>query len=96
MGVLNIKFNGQWFLFDAKTKLFVNGILHSTHSTKNGFDVDIELTSDKISLKLVLAGTKSTTYELSELDLNKNYKMELEYNNTWGRYSNKFNFIENG
>ena len=95
-GNLNIRFAGEWFLFDANTKLFVNGQLHSTHSTKKGFNVDVKINSEKILLKLVLAGMKSTIYEIDELDASKGYSMELIYSNTWGRYSNKFKLIENG
>lgn len=96
MGTITVRFSGKWFIFDYKTKLFVNGTLHSTHSTKKGFNVSIPIQSDNIILKLVLGGMKSTTYELQELEKNKNYVMELTYSELWGRYSTKFNLWENG
>jgi hypothetical protein len=95
-GILTISFSGQWFLFDAKTKLFVNDDLHSTHSTKQGFNVRIPIMTDKISIKVVLASIKSTVYELQELDKSKDYTLGLIYDTAWGKYSNKFNITENG
>lgn len=90
-GILSIRFEGQWFLFDVKTKLFVNHEFHSSHSTKNGFNVDIPISSNKIFLKVVLAGFRSTTYEIEDLDPSKNYIMELTYSDFLGKYSNNFN-----
>lgn len=95
-GHLQISFNGQWFLIDAKTKLFIDNELHSTHSTKKGFSVCIPLISESLEIKVVLGGIKSTIYELEELEINKGYHLELTYDNTWGKYSKNFNFIENG
>jgi hypothetical protein len=95
-GMLKISFGGQWFLFDAKTKLFIDDKLHSTHSTKQGFSVDIPIEKSKLNIKVTLGGMKSTTYELDELELNKQYELDLIYDNIWGKYSKKFNFSENG
>ena len=95
-GRLDISFDGQWFLIDAKTKLIINGELHSTHSTKKGFYVSIPIQKESITLKVVLAGIKSTIFELEELDLNKEYHLGLIYDTMWGKYSNEFNFSENG
>ena len=95
-GVLTISFAGQWFLFDAKTKLFINDELHSTHSIKNGFSVDIPILSDKLTIKVVLMSIKTTVYELEELDKTKDYSFGLIYDMAWGKYSNKFNLYENG
>jgi hypothetical protein len=95
-GILSISFAGHWFIVDASTELFINDELHSTHSTKSGFSVSIPIQSDKIILKLVLGGMRTTTYEIEELDATKNYSMELIYSDMWGRYSNKFKFNENG
>jgi hypothetical protein len=95
-GILTISFSGQWFLFDAKTQLFVNNELHSTHSTKKGFSVRIPITSDKMSIKVVLMSIKSTVYELEELNKSRDYSLGLIYDTTWGKYSNKFNIIDNG
>jgi hypothetical protein len=95
-GILTVGFKGQWFLFDAKTQLFVNNVLHSTHSTKQGFSVQIPITSEKISIKVVLMSIKSTVYDLEELDKSKDYSLGLIYDTAWGKYSNKFNIVENG
>ena len=95
-GVLTVSFGGQWSLFDAKTKLFINDELHSTHSIKNGFSVKIPIESDKMIIKVVLMSVKTTTYELEELDKSKDYSFGLIYDRVWGNYSDKFNLIENG
>lgn len=95
-GELTISFPGQWFLFDAKIKLFVNKELHSTHSIKKGFSVQIPITSSDLNLKVILGGMKSTVYEINELKTNENYELELVYDDTWGKFSKKFNFTENG
>lgn len=95
-GYLNLRFPGQWFLFDSSTKLFVNDQLHSTHSTKKGFDIEIPIDNSTISLKLILAGIKSTAYIIEDLDLGKNYSIEFTYDNVWGRYSKQVKLIENG
>ena len=91
-----MSFGGQWSLFDAKTKLFINDELHSTHSIKNGFSVKIPIESDKMIIKVVLMSVKTTTYELEELDKSKDYSFGLIYDRVWGNYSDKFNLIENG
>jgi hypothetical protein len=95
-GVLTVTYPGKYFLFDANTKLYVNGELHSTHSTKKGFNVKLPIHSESITLKFVLSGMISTTYEIEELDKVKDYFMELIIDETWGNYSSKFNFSENG
>ena len=95
-GTIMVSFEGQYFLFDAKTKIFLNGNLHSTHSTKKGFAVLIAFSDDSIELKVSLAGVKSTIYTIDELDVKKEYFLTLEYDTTWGKYSNEFKFTENG
>ncbi|PCI98009.1 MAG: hypothetical protein COB15_06655 [Flavobacteriales bacterium] len=95
-GAINISFEGQYFLFDTKTKIFIDGVEHSSHSTKSGFSVDIPIESDIMNIKVSLGGVKSTTYDLTELDLFKKYYLRLSYDTTWGKYSKKINFSENG
>lgn len=86
-GTLWVKFPGQWFLFDMKTKIFANGNLIASESTKQGFDVKVPLTSDKITLKIALGRLKSTVFELSDINQTKNYNLKLEYDNSWGKFS---------
>ncbi len=95
-GNLRVSFGGQWFLFDSKTKIFVNNELHSTHSTKKGFLAIIPIESNSIQLKVVLGGIKSTVFEIDELNLGTNYFLELFYDDFRGRYSNDFNLKEYG
>lgn len=95
-GYITVSFAGKWFLFDAKVKILVDDKLHSKHSIKKGFSQNIPLVSSKMKLKIVLGGMKSTTFKLDELDLNKSYDLELEYDNTWGKFSDECNFKENG
>lgn len=95
-GTITVSFEGQYFLFDAKTKIFVNGNLHSTHSTKKGFSSTIPFNDESIELKISLAGLKSTTFNIEELDSKKEYFLQLEYDVTFGKYSDEFKFEENG
>jgi hypothetical protein len=95
-GVLTVSYPGRYFLFDAKTKLYVNNELHSTHSTKKGFSVKIPIDFESVTLKVAILDSQSTSYEIEELDMVKNYSMELIYDIVWGKYSDKFNFSENG
>lgn len=93
-GVINITFAGQWFVMDAKTKIYVENNLHSTHSTKEGFNAEIPITSSYMNIKVEISGIKSTTYTLQNLDPQKGYIMQLAYNDTWGKYSKEYNLIE--
>lgn len=93
-GILTVRFPGQWFLVDAKTKIFVNGNLHSTHSTKNGFNAEMPIEMENMTIKVVLAGLKSTSFDLINLKRTNNYVLELKYNDTWGKYSDEPNFSE--
>ncbi len=95
-GVFTVSFDGQWFLIDIKTKIFVNDQLHSSHSTKKGFSTDIPFKSEVISLKVSIGGLKSTTYKISDLDIKANYHLRLEYDNTWGKYASNYNLEQNG
>lgn len=95
-GTLTVRFDGQWFIFDVKTQLFVDNKLHSTHSTKRGFNAVIPITSDRLLIKVVLMSMKSTEFELEELDKSKDYTLILKYDTAWGKYSNKFQIVENG
>tara|TARA_B100000963_G_scaffold246188_1_gene215559 strand:- start:1817 stop:2296 length:480 start_codon:yes stop_codon:yes gene_type:complete len=95
-GTITVSFEGQYFLFDVKTKIFLNGNQHSSHSTKKGFSSIIPFTDDNIELKISLAGMKSTTFNIEELDSRKEYFLKLEYDVAWGKYSDEFKFEENG
>jgi hypothetical protein len=94
-GVLTINYKGKWFLLDAKTTLKINGEVHSKHSTKKGFSVEIPIESESIKLGLAIGGMKTTTYDLKELKKGCDYNLELIYDDVWGKYSNKFNMSEN-
>ncbi len=93
-GNLYVSFPGEWLLVDSSTKIFVDGNLHSTQSIKNGFNVEIPIISAKITLKLVLGGLRTTTYELNGLDISKDYSMRISYSSTMGKYSNEFTLSE--
>lgn len=93
-GILTVRFAGQWFLIDAKTKIFVNGNLHSIHSTKGGFNAEIPIEKENMTIKVVLAGLKSTSFDLTNLQMTNNYLLELKYNDTWGKYSDEPIFSE--
>jgi hypothetical protein len=95
-GVLTVNFPGVWTVIDVKTKLFVNDELHSTVSTKNGFNIKLPIKSENITLKLQITSEESTSFEIEELDKLKNYTMIVDYSRMWGKYSSKFKFSENG
>ena len=95
-GTLTISFDGQWLLLDATTKLFINDVLHSTHSTKEGFKVTIPIASSKVFVKTMISSSAATIYDLVGLDESKNYHLKLTYSAAWGRYSDKINLTEEG
>ena len=95
-GTLTISFDGQWLLLDATTKLFINDVLHSTHSTKEGFKVVIPIASSKVFVKTMIVSSAATIYDLVGLDESKNYHLKLTYSAAWGRYSDKINLTEEG
>ena len=95
-GTLTISFDGYWFLLDATTELFINDILHSTHSTKEGFKVTIPIASSKVFVKTMISSSAATIYELAGLDESKNYHLKLTYSTAWGKYSDKINLTEEG
>ena len=86
-GKLTIYFKGKWFLIDAKTKIIADGKLIATESTKKGFSIDVPLESSSMDIKLTIAGIKSTEYNLTDIDVYKNHKLTVSYDDTWGRYS---------
>ena len=95
-GVLTLVYEGMWFLVDVKTKIYKNGVLITTESTKKGFNLKIPIDSTNMELELSLLGIKSTKFKIEEIDLRKNYTMTCFYDRTWGKYSEKFQISENG
>ncbi len=90
-GTIALSYGGQYFLFDVKTEIYINGKFHSKQSTKNGFHIIIPIESNSITIKLGLMGMKSSIYELTALDISKNYIITFFYDKMWGRYSSNFN-----
>jgi len=86
---LSITWDGQFFLFDVKTELYINGVFHSKQSTKKGFNVTIPLDNSNIKVKLTLLGLKSTELNLN-VDPKFSYKMKIFYDTVWGKYSDKY------
>ena len=95
-GLFKLVFDGLWFLFDVKTKIYINGVLLSSESTKNGFQLTIPIDSTKLEIELSLLGIKSTKFKVEEIDLYKNYTMTFFYDKNWGKYSDKYQITENG
>jgi hypothetical protein len=88
---LSIICEGQFFLFDGKTAVYINGAFHSKQSTKKGFNIVIPLDNKNIKVKLSLLGLmfKSTEYWVN-LDTKFSYEMEIFYDSFWGKYSDKY------
>jgi hypothetical protein len=86
---LSIIWEGQFFLFDVKTEIFINGVFHSKQSTKKGFNITIPLSNELIKVKLSLLGLKSTELNLN-IDPKHSYQMKVSYDTAWGKYSDKF------
>jgi hypothetical protein len=95
-GTLTVRYKGRWFLFDPKTILKVNGIMHSKHLTKKGFSVDIPIQSQSINLEVIVNNMVSTVYNLNDLKEELNYNLELKFDMQSGGYSNKYKLTENG
>ena len=95
-GLLTLVYKGQWFLFDIKTKIYQDGKLIATESTKKGFSVEIALKASTMKLKLTLPGMKSTRYTLEDIDLSKNHRLIIEYDTNRGRYSSNPKLITDG
>ncbi len=95
-GVLTLTYPGQWFLVDMKTKIKVNGDLHSTHSIKKGFTVTVPITSTTMQIEVALGGIKSTKYELAGLDTTTSYTMTLNYSDTMGKFSKDYKLVKEG
>lgn len=86
---LSIIWGGQFFLFDVKTEIFINGVFHSKQSTKKGFNITIPISNELIKIKLSLLGLKSTEFNLN-IDPKHSYQMKVSYDTAWGKYSDKF------
>ncbi|MFN3756686.1 MAG: zinc ribbon domain-containing protein [Flavobacterium sp.] len=86
---LSIIWEGQFFLFDVKTEVYINGAFHSKQSTKKGFNIVIPLDNNNIKVKLSLLGLKSTELNLN-LYTKFSYEMEIFYDTIWGKYSDKY------
>jgi hypothetical protein len=86
---LTIIWDGQFFLFDVKTEIAINGSFHSKQSTKKGFSITIPLENESIKIKLSLLGLKSTELNLNT-DPKFSYKIKVFYDTVWGKYSDKY------
>jgi hypothetical protein len=78
-------FKGEWFLVDASTSVFIDNKLKIKGSIKNGFTFEIDNTPiiPEVKLKFLF---KSKVLEIPELDVSKNYLIEIEYSRLWGNY----------
>lgn len=81
-----IKFKGQFFLWDVKTRIYINGELLFTESTTRGFEVEFPLEESKLEIKVMLGKMKTNIYKIEDLDVSKSYRMLLIYDNGLGKY----------
>jgi len=93
-GEIRINWEGMWMIVDTKVKVLVNGDLQHEASFKKGFEYKLPLENDTYDFEIRLGSMKSTKFTLSELDIKTNYLIELEYNNTWGKFSKNINLKE--
>ena len=91
-GTLRINFKGAPALWSFATKLYINNLYHSTLSTKKGFTISIPIPSKRLTIKLIWGELKTTSYELEELEIGKNYYVELLWDRSIGSYSNECHF----
>ena len=82
---IKFTFKGEWFLVDANTSIYLDGKLKLKGSLKNGFNFEIENNKvlPEIKLKFLF---HSKVLEIPELDISKNYLIEIEYSRLWGNY----------
>jgi hypothetical protein len=95
-GIFTLNFKGNWSVFDATTKIYIDNELLFTESTKKGFEVSFPIQSSEIKLRLVVGGVNSTIYNIDEIEPYKNYKLILNFDKMVGKYNNQFNIVENG
>ena len=91
--IIRFVFNGEWFLIDVYTEVYLNGIFKLKGSVKNGFNFEIENTAPLPMIKLKIP-LKSKIIELPPLALNKNYLIEIEFSRIWGNYCSKPKLIK--
>lgn len=73
---LRVVFKGKYFIFDGKTKLYINGVFHSKQSIKKGFDIKVPINNSNMDISL--KHPKSTEIPLV-LDVNYSYILEIFY-----------------
>jgi len=92
-GVLTITFDGYWLnLYD--TKIFINNVYKFKESTRSGFSVKVPIESSQMNIKTELFADGVTQFSLKELNVHKNYSMELEFSKSVGYYSSKYKLTE--
>jgi len=84
---LRILFKGKYFLFDGKTKLYINGLFHSKQSIKKGFDITVPIDNSKVNITLM--HPKSTEIPLL-LDTNHSYILEVYYDDDLDKFSDNY------
>lgn len=90
LGRLRIEWRGTWMLTDTLVKLSVNGQLIGSYSFKDGFSIEIPISSalNEITIKYGFRTLKRTfTFQPHQ-----NYFLMLEYS----RFTGKFSFVELG
>ncbi len=95
---LHIKWIGQWFLFDSKVSVCVNGIKQGDYSMKDGFEIVVPITSHEMVVETKHALFHKTCKALT-LNTSESYTYELVYNFLSGGfgsilYDNEGNEIE--
>jgi hypothetical protein len=91
---LHITWEGLWMLFDAKVRIYVDNEIQFEGSFKEGFNFSFPISKDALDIEVKLGSMKTTKFTVTELTPSKNYKINLKYNSTWGKFSKDVNIIE--
>ena len=93
-GELKIEWQGMWMIIDATVKIRIDDNNKFHGSFKKGFDFILPIEKSTYNVEIILGSMKTTKFTLSELNLTGKYLIQLEYNNTWGKFKKEINLQE--
>ncbi len=84
-GTLHIEWKGTWILFDSSVILYVNGHEIGAYSFKDGFKVDVPITSSETEVMVKYSFWK--TKRVYTFKPHENYTCKLDFSRFWGKFS---------